>query len=308
MIPNQLHIFNAVVKNGNFSAAARQLGVSSAAVSKAIATLEKTMTLRLFHRTTHSLTLTEDGDDLYRRTGHLVEQLEDQLRLSSDRKQTPSGRLKVNLPDSFGRMMVLPLIPAFLEQYPEIELDLNFDDRFGDLAKDGADIGIGLLSDQESSLIARDFYQLQPILVASDDYLARHGQPQTPQQLAEHNCIAYRSPTTGRKFDWSFRQQDQLIQIEPQGNLVVNSISAAMKAVELGMGIARISIGHARTCLQHGCFKRVLEDYEAEPMKVRVYYASRSYLPAKTRVFIDYLLQHAQDERAIELEEMLNTL
>ncbi|RDE19834.1 LysR family transcriptional regulator [Motiliproteus coralliicola] len=308
MIPNQLHIFNAVVKNGNFSAAARQLGTSSAAVSKAIATLEKSMSLRLFHRTTRSLALTEDGDDLYRRTGHLVEQLEDQIRLSSDRQQTPSGRLKVNLPDSFGRMMVLPLLPEFLEQYPEIELDLNFDDRIGDLAKEGADVGIGVLNNPESSLIARDFYQLQPVLVASDAYLERYGTPRSPQELAQHNCIAYRSPTTGRKFDWSFHQQDQLIQIEPQGNLVVNSISAAMKAVDLGIGIARIGIGHARNCLQQGCFKRVLEEFEADPLKVRVYYASRSYLPAKTRVFIDYLMQHTQDERSVELEEMIHTL
>ncbi len=308
MIPNQLHIFNAVVRNGNFSVAARQLGVSSAAVSKAIAQLEKSMALRLFHRTTHSLTLTEDGDDLYRRTGHLVDQLEDQLRLSSDRRQTPSGRLRVNLPDSFGRMMVLPLLPAFLEQYPDIELDLNFDDRIGDLARDGADIGIGVLANQESRLIARDFYQLQPILVASEAYLARHGVPRTPQQLTDHNCIACRSPTTGRKYDWSFHQESQLIQVEPQGNLVVNNISAAMKAVELGIGIARISIGHARTCLQHGCFKRVLQEFEAEPLNIRVYYASRSYLPAKSRVFIDYLMKHARDERSIELEEMINTL
>lgn len=308
MIPNQLHIFNAVVKNGNFSSAARQLGVSSAAVSKSIAQLEKTMELRLFHRTTHSLTLTEDGDDLYRRTGHLIEQLEDQLRLSTDRKQAPSGRLKVNLPDTFGRMAVLPLMPAFLETYPEIELDLNFDDRIGDLVRDGADVGIGVVSNQESRLIARDFYQLQPVLVASDRYLERNGFPHTPEDLASHNCIAYRSPTSGRKKTWNFRQSGKLIQVEPQGNLTVNSISAAMKAVELGAGIAAIGIAHAGNCLQHGCLKRVLQDYEVEPLRIMVYYASRSYLPAKTRVFIDYLMEHVQDERAMELEEMINTI
>ena len=114
MIPNQLNVFIAVVKNGNFSAAARQLGVSSAAISKAIAQLEKTLSLRLFHRSTHSLTLTEDGDQLYRRTGHLVEQLEDQIRLSTDKQQAPHGRLKINLPDSFGRMVVLLSCPLSL--------------------------------------------------------------------------------------------------------------------------------------------------------------------------------------------------
>ena len=114
MIPTQLSTFIAVVNNGNFSSAARQLGISSAAVSKSIAQLEKTLEVRLFHRSTHSLTLTEDGHDLFRRTGHLVEQLEDQISLSTEKKKAPRGRLRVNMPDSFGRMVVLPLLPAFM--------------------------------------------------------------------------------------------------------------------------------------------------------------------------------------------------
>jgi len=278
MIPNQLNIFIAVVNNGSFSAAARQLGVSPAAVSKAIAQFEKTLELRLFHRTTHSLTLTGDGHELYRRTCHLVEQLEDQIRLSSDKQKAPHGRLKVNLPDSFGRTEVLPLVPAFLEMYPDIELDMTFDDRIGDLVKEGADVGIGAMLNLDSRLIARDFCKLQPVLVASQRYLTRHGEPATPGDLESHNCIAYRSSTTGRKKPWNFRIDGELVQQDPRGNLIVNNLSAAMKAVEMDMGIAAVAIGHARTCIQHGNIRRVLQNYEADPIQVMIYYSSRSYL------------------------------
>ncbi len=308
MIPNQLNVFIAVVKNGNFSSAARQLGVSSAAVSKAIAQLEKNLELRLFHRTTHSLTLTEDGDELYRRTGHLVEQLEDQIRLSTDKQKAPHGRLRVNLPDSFGRTVVLPLLPSFLEKYPDIELDLTFDDRTGDLVKEGADVGIGVMLNPDSGLIAREFYKLQPVLVASRRYIERHGEPRTPEDLSEHNCIAYRSSTTGRKRTWNFRFDGELIQIEPRGNLIVNNLSAAIKIVEMDMGIAAVGIGHAKSCIEQGCFRRVLRNYEVDPIQVMIYYSSRHYLPAKTRLFIDHMLEHVHDERTIDLDEMIHEL
>ncbi|WP_010322094.1 LysR family transcriptional regulator [Marinobacterium stanieri] len=308
MIPNQLHTFIAVVKNGNFSAAARKLGVSSAAVSKSVAQLEKSLEARLFHRTTHSLTLTEDGHELYKRTGHLIEQLEDQIRLSTDKQKAPHGRLKVNLPDSFGRMVILPQIPAFLEKYPDIELDLRFDDRVRDLVKEGVDVGIGIMPNQESLLIAREFYKLQPVLVASCEYIDKHGEPQQPSDLHQHNCIAYRSSTTGRKKTWNFRENGQIIQFEPKGNLVVNNLSAAMKAVQMGIGISTVGIEHANSCIEKGFFRRVMRDYETDPIQVMIYYSSRSYLPAKTRVFIDHMMQHANNNHEIGLDEIIYEL
>lgn len=305
MIPNQLNTFAAVVKNGNFSAAARTLGVSSAAVSKAIAQLEKTLEVRLFHRTTHSLTLTEDGQELYRRTGPLMEQLEDQIRLSTDKQKAPNGRLKVNLPDSFGRMVILPQIPSFLEKYPDVELDLTFDDRVSDLVKDGADVGIGIMPNLDSGLIAREFYKLQPVLVASSSYIEKYGEPHKPEDLHQHNCIAYRSSTTGRKRSWNFYEDGQITQFEPKGNLVVNNLSAAMKAVQMGIGISTIGIEHANSCIEKGLFRRVMRDYETDPIQVMIYYSSRQYLPAKTRVFIDHMLEHARRNQPVVLDELI---
>ncbi len=296
MIPSQLPIFIAVVRNGNFSAAARQLGVSSAAVSKAMSQLEKNLSLRLFHRTTHSLTLTEDGQDLLRRTGPLLEQLEDQIRLSTDKQQAPQGRLRVNLPDSFGRMVVLPLLPGFLEKYPDIEFDLHFDDGVRDLVKEGADIGIGTKVNQDSRLIARSFYNVQLVTVATKEYIAKHGRPESPDDLINHNCIGYRSSSTGRRMPWTYMVDGEQRHYLPEGNMMVNNLSAAMKAVEMNMGIAMMGVWYARECIERGCLERLLPEYATDPIHVWIYYSSRSYLPAKTRVFIDYLLEHAHDE------------
>ena len=199
MIPNQLPVFIAVVKNGNFSEAARQLGVSSAAVSKAVAQLEKNLGLRLFHRTTHSLTLTEDGHDLFRRTGQLVDQLEDQIRLSTDKQKAPHGRLKVNLPDSFGRMVVLPLIPSFIEKYPDIEIDLRFDDRIGDLVKEGADVGIGVMLNQDSRLIAREFTKSNPFWLQTVATLISTGCQKPHLSLSSTTVLRTAPPPLGAR-------------------------------------------------------------------------------------------------------------
>ncbi|KEA63797.1 Transcriptional regulator, LysR family [Marinobacterium lacunae] len=308
MIPNQLQTFLAVVKNGNFSAAARQLGVSSAAVSKSVAQLEKSLELRLFHRTTHSLTLTEDGHDLHKRTGPLVEQLEDQIRLSTDKQRSPRGRLRVNLPETFGRSVVLPLLPSFIEKYPDIQLDLSFEDRLGDLVKEGADVGIGVMLSPDSTVIAREFYRLQPLLVASEGYIERHGAPSTPEELSQHNCIAFRSSTTGRVKPWTFKIDGEHFQVEPQGNLIVNDLSAGMRAVEMDLGIAMIGAGHAQTLKETGNIKRILPAYEPDPIQVLIYYSSRYYLPAKTRLFIDHLMEHAHDDRTLSLDEWTRSL
>ncbi|MBB1488386.1 LysR family transcriptional regulator [Oceanospirillum sediminis] len=299
MIPSQLPVFISVVKNGNFSSAARQLGVSSAAVSKSISQLEKVLSLRLFHRTTHSLTLTEDGQDLLRRTEPLLKELEDQIRLSTDKQLSPHGKLKVNLPDSFGRQVVMPLLPGFLDKYPDIEFELNFDDAVGDLVKEGADVGIGAKLNPDSRLIARRFYNLQPVIIASKRYLEQHGVPQTPEDLEHHNCIAYRSSTTGRIYPWPFMENGEEHQIEPKGNLTVNSLSAGMKAVEMDLGIAMVGVWYLKDNPAAANLRRLLPDYAPEPFPVWIYYSSRSYLPAKTRLFIDYLLDNAIDEQEL---------
>ena len=212
------------------------------------------------------------------------------------------------MPDSFGRMVVLPLLPAFMEQYPDIELDLTFEDRIGDIIKEGADVGIGVMLNHDSSLIARDFYKVQPVVVASRDYVKVHGAPKTLDDLSKHNCIAYRSSKSGRKQNWNFRVNGEQIQVVPHGNLTVNNLSAAVKAVEMGVGIATVGIEQSSQYIESGCFRRVLKEYEVDPIQVMIYYSSRSYLPAKTRLFIDHLVTNVKETVVSDLDDAVSDL
>lgn len=308
MIPPQLPLFRTVIIAGNFSSAARQLGISAAAVSKAIAQLEKNLGLRLFHRTTHSLTLTQDGQKLSERIMPLLDELEQQLTLSSDTQRAPNGKLKVNLPGSFGRRLILPLLPAFQRRYPDIELDLHFDDRIRDLVGEGFDIGIGNRVREDSQLIARPLPAQPWVTVASRDYLAGQPAPQHPDDLVQHRCIGYRSPTSGRIQPWPYRVADSTTTVIPDGGLTVTTVEATLDAARLGMGIALLGRWHAAADIRSGTLVPLLDNFAPPPVPIWIYYSSRSYLPARTRLLIEHLLasfpDHARElVQNLELQE-----
>lgn len=291
MLPSHLPLFLKVVQAGSFSAAARDVGLSAAAVSKSIAQLEKQLQTRLFHRTTHSLALTDEGKNLYNRVEPLVKQLEDQIRISSESSSVIRGRIKVNLPQSFGLDLVYPHLMEFMRLYPEIELDLHFDDKVKDLVDNGFDIGIGNRINEDSRLIARPFYSLRIIAACSLGYAEEHAVPESYDDLKEHNCIAYRSPTSGRRIPWTFKIENNLVQYIPRGQLTVNSPEAAAKAAENSLGIVMVGHWHLKEGLKKKSLIQVLGSFEQEPTTVWLYYSSRSYLPARTRLLIDYLIQ-----------------
>jgi len=303
MIPSQLPLFLAVVKAGSFSAAARDQGISTAAVSKAIARLEKTLQIRLFHRTTHSLSLTGEGLHLHQRTAPLLEALQDEISTSMDIGTEITGTIKINLPNDFGQDVVYPRLLEFLDKHPNIELDLHFDDRVQDLVGNGFDIGIGNGNgfdigignrlNEDSRLIARRYYKLRVFTVCSPAYASRYGLPNSVEELNQHNCIAFRSQTTGRVLPWPFTINDEQVQFAPKGRLVVNSPIAAQKAAESGLGIATIGHWQMSAALESGRLVRVLEDDESPPLTVWLYYSSRSYLPTRTRLLIDFLMNES---------------
>lgn len=289
MIPSQLPIFIDVVKRGSFSAASRNLGVSPAAVSKSISQLEKHLKQRLFHRSTHSLTLTEEGRLLFERTVDLVEALDENVSLSIDASSEMKGKIKVNLPIHFGQTLVYPKLLEFLDLYPDIELDLHFDDRAIDLVENGFDLGIGNRINEDSRLIARQYYELQLTYVCSRSYADEHGIPETPQQLIDHECITYRSPTTGRINPWNFVDQGKPLQITPEARLVVNNPNSAYLAAKAGFGITAIS----QSYFEKGetDLVSILNEFQPNSSPVWLYYPSRTYLPIRVRKLIDYLMK-----------------
>lgn len=291
-LPSQLPLFVSVARAGSFSSAARLSGISPAAVSKGIAQLEKSLGVRLFHRTTHALTLTGDGQTLLDRVAPSLAAVEDALESISDQQGRPSGRLRVNLPDSFGRSMILPCLYAFMREYPEIELDLHFDDKVRDLVADGFDIGVGNRINQDSRLIARPLYQMQIVTVAAADYLTQHGKPESLEALQQHNCIAYRSPTSGRRVPWMYQDGSEQRQFSPKGKLIVSSIEAGKEAMLAGLGVMNLGRWHVQGALEQGLVSPLLEPFWPAPGTVWIYYSSRQHLPGRTRVFLHHLLRH----------------
>jgi len=291
MISSQLSLFVAAAQEGSFSAAGRKLGITSAAVSKGIASLEKQIGVRLFHRSTRQFSLTEDGASLYQQVSPKLAEITQSIERLSEQKQNPKGKIAVNLPDSFGQEMIMPFIPEFLSTYPDIELELTFDDSVLGLIENGYDIGIGNSINQDSRLIARTLYQMQLGIFASKTYIEQHGNPTSIEQLKNYNCIALKSPTAAKPMAWSLvTEGEEHVQIPPQGNLQVSKINAAKYAVEQNIGLAYMGTWHLEQEVKEGSVIPVLPEYWPSAKPVWIYYSSRENLPNKVRVFIDFLL------------------
>lgn len=293
MLPSQLPLFIAAAQEGSFSAAGRKLGISAAAVSKGVAALEKQTGVRLFHRNTRQFSLTEDGANLYQKVSPLLVELEQSIDGLTEQNRSAAGKLRVNLPDSFGRQFVMPYIAKFLSQYPHIELDIVLSDRVLDVVDEGFDVSVGNRINEDSRLVARPIYDMQSGLFASREYVKRFGHPKSLEELARHNCIVYRPLSSGRTYNWALSdEQGKHIQFRPKGNLSVSNISAALIALQHHLGVAYMGAWHVEQQVNQGEIVPILEKSWGASKPVWVYYSSRDNLPKRTRLFIDFLVDH----------------
>jgi DNA-binding transcriptional LysR family regulator len=280
----------AVVRTaGSFSAAARQLGVTPAAVAKQVAQLEDRLGTRLFDRTTHHLAVTAEGREVLERVATPLRDLQDALTPSKDSGRA-TGAVKVSVPASFAHMAVIPYLAAFQERYPELRLDLRLENRRVDLVAEGYDCGIGASLAPDSSLVARPLATLRPVLCAAPTYLADRGTPRTLADLAHHRCIALRSDTTGRLRDWDLTLRGRIHHHRPDGALQLTDPEAMAGAAVAGCGIALVGIHHVARSIIQGRLVRVLPDVHGPRFQIFVYYAKRRLLPARTRAFVDHIL------------------
>lgn len=291
-LPAFIHAAQAL----NFSAAARNLSVTPAAVSKNIKALEKELGVRLFHRTTHSLTLTDDGERFFHKVNPIVQQLESVISCSQSLADKPKGKLRVSLPYGFGRLYIMPLIKGFRKKYPDIELDLSFEDRVVDLVEEGIDVAVGNRIDPDSSIVARQLCPLRLIAIASPEYIEKHGQPNTPNELNQFECINYRSPTSRRLLAWTFTDTNgESITIDTTNAVVsVSSVELLCELATEGVGISMAGTWLAKQYFESGQLVPILEEYSAEGPPIMIYYASRQNLPSKVRVFIDYVVDNIE--------------
>ncbi|CAI1533939.1 LysR family transcriptional regulator [Serratia proteamaculans] len=292
-----LPAFLAAAQAQNFSAAARQLGVTPAAISKNIRVLEEKLALRLFQRNTHNVVLTDEGKALLQQVAPLWQALSATLETAGSAQQAPSGTVRVSMIPGFGRQMLMPLIPQFLERYPQIDLDLSLDARVVNLVGEGFDVGIGSRVDPDSRLVARPLYPMQMVLAASPGYLAQHGMPQDPQDLLHHNCLLHRNPATGRSVKWPLQQHGEAKTLELQGRLVASRPEMLLDAALAGLGIVCLARWYAEPHFTQGTLQPVLANCWPQPTQLWLYYASAD-LPPRVRVWVEFLLEHFRQRPA----------
>nr|WP_086938620.1 LysR family transcriptional regulator [Thaumasiovibrio occultus] len=292
-LPSQLPIFIQVAKSGSFAKAARALGLTPPAVSKAITKLEEEWQVKLFFRSSHSLSLTQIGQALLDELAPSLTAIQSTLEQIADTRQSAGGVIKINLPaSSIGQEHILPLVLDFMALHPAITCDLHFDDRVVDLTEHGFDLGIGTAINQDSRLIARPLLRQTIGFYAAEQYLAEHGEPKTLEALRYHRCIPVRSINSGRSYPWRVVDNASAKLIEPSGKLIVNNFAAAQKAVKAGAGIAMLGSWLFRDELEAKTVRPILTDYWGEPITIWLYYTSRQYVPHRVRLLIDYLIDN----------------
>ncbi|OPA86277.1 LysR family transcriptional regulator [Pseudomonas fluorescens] len=279
-------VFVQAAQMGSFVGAGKHLGISASAVSKSIARLEEKLEVRLFHRSTRSLTLTAEGTRFLQRCRRIIQELEaagEELRQTAS---SPQGPLRVSLP-----MIGKPFLPVFAEfqlLYPDIQLDLEFSDRLVDIIAEGFDAVIRSGVPKDSGLSARCLGRYRMLAVGSPDYFARHGKPARPRDLAEHRCIHFRFPDTGKLQRWMI-QEDAQTERELPCTLICNSVEGRVCFALKGLGITYAADFMVREYLASGELRSVLEAYSEENGTFNLLWPSGRQVPLKLRALIDFL-------------------
>ncbi len=283
----EMSVFSRVVATGSLSAAARELGLSAAMVSRRLAALEARLGVRLINRTTRSLHLTDEGATYYENCSRLLSEIEEADAAVSAGRVEPRGPLKVALPASFGHLHVAPLIPRFAARYPNVQLLLSLSDRTVSVIEEGFDLAVRIAKLADSSLAARRLAPNHRVVCASPDYLRRHGRPQTPDDLAGHNCL-----TTGDlSATWEYiDEKGRGGAVRVTGNHACDNWEVLREWAIAGLGIALKSTWDVREQLENGSLVSLFPAYTFDAdVAIYAVYPHRRLLPAKTRAFIEFL-------------------
>lgn len=282
-------VFTRVVEAASFTRAADSLGLPRSSVSAAVAELEGRVGARLLHRTTRKVAPTLDGAAFYERCLRVIADVEETERLFRQGDAKPTGKLRIDVPGRIGRLVVAPALPAFLDEYPGIEIFLGVTDRAVDLVEESVDcvLRVGPLTD--SGLIARTVGTLPLVNVASPGYLARHGLPTTPQDLAGHWAVNYASPSSGRVEAWEWMEDGDLRTLPMRARVTVNSAEACIACCLAGLGLIQIPAYDVRRHLEAGELVEVLPGHRAEPLPIALLYPHRRHLSRRVQAFADWL-------------------
>lgn len=296
-----MEVFVQVVDAGGFTRAADHLHMPKATVSTLIRDLEAALAVKLLHRTTRRISLTADGAAYYERCMRILTDVREAEESLSRTRISPSGRLRVDVPTGLGRHVLIPALPAFFERYPDITIEMGCSDRVADLVEEGVDCAVRAGSLPDSSLIARRIGSLHLITCAAPSYLARHGKPLHPDDLARHQCVNFFSARTGKSSEWDFMRGEERIQIKVPGRIAVNDSDAYLEALLVGMGVAQIPALSICPHLKAGRLELVLDDWCVDPLPLHVVYPQNRHLSAKVRVFVEWVADVLADHPAMQI-------
>lgn len=281
--------FAAVVEQGGFTAAARQLETSTAHVSRQVSALEQRLASKLLYRTTRKVSVTEAGLLYYQHCRHVLDGLEEAELALSQLHATPRGKLKLTAPTTYGESRIAPLLTEFMQQYPELEVQYRLTNQKVDLVEGGFDLAIRLGKLEDSSLMAKRLASRRVYLCAAPEYLQRCGMPQYLADLAQHNCLL------GSLDYWRFQDQEGERNVRVSGSLVCNSGQTLLRAALQGLGIVQLPDNYVESYLAEGRLVSLLEEYQQTEEGVWALYPHNRQLSPKVRMLLDFLADQLSD-------------
>ena len=293
-VMHSMAVFRRVVEAKSFSAVARETNMSQSTVSKHIAALEERLDTKLLNRSTRSLKLTEAGKEYYHHCIRILNDFQEAEASVGKGKIKPTGTLRISTGAAFGRTYMLPYLNEFFSTYPDINIDLLFDDDYIDLVKQGIDLAIRIGPLADSTLIARKIGSSPRVVVASPEYLVKHGRPKKPADLIKHNCLLYSLQKAPDLWYFNSAQEgDESIRVS--GRLKASSPDAICDATMEGMGISVLCEWYARKYIKDGRLKVILQDYHPTAYDINAVYPERQFVPQKVKRMIEFLARKVKE-------------
>jgi DNA-binding transcriptional LysR family regulator len=286
-----------VVESGSFRRAAVALGVAPQATSKTVRQLEARLGIRLLHRTTRRLSLTDEGAQLLAQVRPALASIRSAMEGLQSARSAVEGTLRVTSPRSVGQHLVLPLIAPFMAQHPGLRVELELEDRITDVTAEKIDVGFRVGAGMDRNVVARRLMDIQHWICASPEYLERHGRPRSWEDLTRHRCTGFRHVNTGRLMEWEYQDQGETTYRDMPARFETNDVDAEASAVLAGIGIGQIPSYIAAPLIRDGRLVHLLVKHTSERIGLYLYYAQRSHLPARARKFIDFAVAQLHGRR-----------
>ena len=287
---NAINLFCRVIETQSFTQAAQLEQISLAMASKLIAQLEEHLNVRLLHRTTRKITPTEAGLLYYQRCLPILNELKDAENSVSNITSTLQGKITISLPMDFGSRFVAPYLGQFMTTYPNIQLNIEFSDRRVDVVAEGYDLVLRIGALEDSSIVAKRIARSELVLLASPEYLAKHGTPENLAQLVEHTCLIYENHQ-----QWQFTDGDQKVKIKPNAHVISNNGYALLQMTKAGQGIVNLPLFLAKEEISAGKLVEILPQYKQHSIDISILYPHRRYLSPKVKVLIKFLANLMQE-------------